>query len=176
MMNIRDNFSIFRMLEFPHVLTLLNLLCGMISILFSVSGQFRIACVFMLVAVFFDLVDGRIARYMKKVTALGRELDSLCDVVSFGVAPVVLAFQTTKDIGEGWIFAAIIYIVFLAAGALRLARFNLKEVSYFEGMPVTVNGVVVPVFYLLGLTSWYPFILLVSSVFMVSAFRIKKLF
>ena len=146
----------------------------MISILFAVAEQFRLACVFMLVAVFFDLIDGRIARYMKKTTALGKELDSLCDLVSFGVAPVVLAFQTTKDIGEGWIFAAIIYLVFLAAGALRLARFNIKDVAHFEGMPITVNGIVVPIFYFAGLTSWYPFIFLVSSVFMISAFRIRK--
>ncbi|MBW2964556.1 CDP-diacylglycerol--serine O-phosphatidyltransferase [Candidatus Woesearchaeota archaeon] len=173
-MNIKENFSIFRMIEFPHVLTLLNLICGMISILFAVAKQYRLAAVFMIVAVFFDFIDGRMARYMKKVTPMGKELDSLSDIVSFGAAPVVLAYQTTTNIGEGWIFAAIIYMVFLAAGALRLARFNVKEATYFEGMPITVNGIVVPLFYFLGLTSWYPFIFLVSAIFMISAFRIKK--
>ena len=173
-MNIKDNFSIFRMIEFPHVLTLLNLTSGIISALFAVAGQYRLACIFMIVAVFFDFIDGKMARSMKKVTALGRELDSLCDIVSFGVAPVILAYQTTKNIGEGWIFAAIIYIVFLAAGALRLARYNLKDIPHYEGMPITVNGLVVPIFYFAGLTSWYPFIFLVSAVFMLSAFRIKK--
>ncbi|MBU2561994.1 MAG: CDP-diacylglycerol--serine O-phosphatidyltransferase [Nanoarchaeota archaeon] len=175
-MNIKENFSLFRMIEFPHVLTLMNLLCGMISILFAIANDYKLASVFMLVAVFFDLIDGKIARYMKKATPLGRELDSLCDIVSFGVAPVVLAFQTTKNIGEGWIFAAIIYMVFLAAGALRLSRFNIKEVNYFEGIPITANGVIVPIFYFFGLTSWYPFIFLVSAILMISAFRIKKFF
>ena len=173
-MNIKDNFALFQMIEFPHVLTLLNLLCGMISILFAVAQEFKLAAVFMLVAVFFDMIDGKIARYMKKTTNLGKELDSLCDIVSFGAAPVVLAFQTTKGIGEGWIFAAIIYMVFLAAGALRLARFNLKETKHFEGMPITLNGVIVPIFFFIGLTSWYPFIFLVSAILMISAFRIKK--
>ncbi len=173
-MDLKDNFSMFRMIEFPHVLTLLNLVAGIISILFSVAGDYRLASIFIIVAVFFDMLDGRIARYMNKVTSLGKELDSLCDIVSFGVAPVVLAFQTTQNISEGWIFAAIIYVVFLAAGALRLARFNLKEMKHFEGMPITLNGMIVPAFYFVGLTSWYPFIFLVSAVLMVSGFRIRK--
>jgi CDP-diacylglycerol--serine O-phosphatidyltransferase len=174
MMNIKENFSLLGLIEFPNVLTLMNLVSGIVSIVFAVSREYRIACIFMLVAVFFDFVDGRLARVMKKVTVFGKELDSLCDLVSFGVAPVVLAFQTTRSIGQGWIFAVIIYIIFLAAGALRLARFNLKELDYFEGLPITVNGAVVPVFYFLGLTDWYPFIFLVSAVLMVSAFRIRK--
>ena len=173
-MNIKDNFSLLRMIEFPHILTLMNLLSGIISILFAIARDYKLACIFMLVAVVFDFMDGKVARYMKKTTKLGMELDSLCDIVSFGVAPVILAFQTTKNIGEGWIFAAIIYVIFLAAGALRLARFNVKETSYFEGMPITFNGLIVPLFYFIGLTSWYPFIFLVSAVLMISAFRIKK--
>ena len=173
-MNIKENFSIVQIIEFPHVLTLMNLLSGIISILFSISKDFKLAAIFMLVAVFFDFIDGKVARYMKKTTHLGKELDSLCDIVSFGVAPVILAFQTTRDIGQGWIFAVMIYLVFLMAGALRLARFNIKEMDHFEGLPITVNGVVVPVFYFFGLTSWYPFIFLVAAVFMISAFPIKK--
>ena len=173
-MNLKENFSIVEMIEFPIVLTLMNLVCGIISILFSASKEFKLACIFMLAAVFFDAIDGKVARYMKNVTAMGKELDSLCDIVSFGVAPVMLAFMTTRDIGQGWIFAVIIYLVFLAAGALRLARFNIKSLDHFEGMPITVNGVVVPLFYILGLTSWYPFIFLVSAILMISAFKIKK--
>jgi CDP-diacylglycerol--serine O-phosphatidyltransferase len=173
-MNIKDNFKILQTIEFPHILTLMNLVSGIISILFAVVRDYKLACIFMIVAVFFDLIDGRVARYMKKTTKFGMELDSLCDLVSFGVAPVVIAFQTTKNIGEGWIFAAIIYTIFLMAGALRLARFNLKDVDYFEGMPITLNGIIIPALYFAGLTSWYPFIFLVSAVLMISAFRIKK--
>lgn len=173
-MNIPENFSIFRMIEFPHVLTMMNIISGIISILFAISKEYNFACAFMLIAVFFDFIDGRIARFMRKVTPLGKGLDSLSDVVSFGAAPVVFAFQTTKNIGQGWIFGIIIYILFLVAGALRLSRFNVKELDYFEGMPITLNGVIVPVFYFVGLTSWYPFIFLVSAVLMISAFRIKK--
>jgi len=175
-MNIKDNFSLFGMIEFPDVLSLLNLLCGMISVLFAVEKEFTLAAVFMLVAVFFGLIYGRIANFMKKDTHFGRELASLAGLGSFGVAPVLLAFQTTKGIGEGWIFAAIIYMVFIAAAALRHARANLKETKYFEGMPSLVNGLIVPVFYFVGLTSWYPFIFLVSAILMISAFRLRKLF
>ena len=174
-MNLKENFSIFDMINFPNVLTLLNLVSGMTSIFFSISKEYRIACIFMFIAVLFDFLDGRVARYMKKVTNLGKELDSLSDLVSFGVAPVVLAFQTSKAIKEGWIFAVIIYVLFLMAGALRLARFNLKETNYFEGMPITMNGIIIPLFYLLDLSSWFPFIFLVSSILMISAFRIKKI-
>ena len=173
-MDIQENFSIFRSIEFPHVLTMMNIICGIISILFAITKEYNFACAFMLMAVFFDFIDGRIARFMKKVTLLGKHLDSLSDIVSFGAAPVVLAFQTTKNMGEGWIFGVIIYILFIAAGALRLARFNSKELDHFEGMPITINGIVIPIFYFVGLTSWYPFIFLVSAVLMISAFRIKK--
>jgi CDP-diacylglycerol--serine O-phosphatidyltransferase len=173
-MNLKENFSIVELIEFPHILTLMNLLCGIISILFSASKEFKLACIFMLVAVFFDFIDGKVARYMKKVTLMGKELDSLCDIISFGVAPVMLAFMTTRNIGEGWIFAVIIYLVFLAAGALRLARFNIKNLDHFEGLPITTNGVVVPLFYFFSLTSWYPFVFLVSAIFMISAFQVKK--
>ena len=174
MMDIKDNFKLITLINFPNALTLLNLGAGITSILFAASNEFFIASIFMLIAVFFDMIDGRIARFMNKETNMGKALDSICDMVSFGVAPVVLAFQTTKNIGEGGIFAAIIYVIFLAAGALRLARFNIKELKYFEGMAITLNGLIIPVFYFLGLNSWYPFVLLVSAVLMVSAFRIKK--
>jgi CDP-diacylglycerol--serine O-phosphatidyltransferase len=173
-MNIKENFSIFGMIEFPHILTLLNLLSGIISILFAVSSEYTLACIFMFVAVFFELIDGKVAKVMKKVTVFGKELGSLADLVSFGVAPIMLAFQATKNIGEGWIFAVIIYLIAAAAVGLRLARFNLRELDYFEGLPSIVNAVVVPVFYFLGLTSWYPFIFLVSAILMVSAFHVKR--
>jgi CDP-diacylglycerol--serine O-phosphatidyltransferase len=174
-MNIKDNFSLFGLLEFPNLLSLTNLAAGIISIFFAVSKEIKVACIFLLIAALFDFLDGRTARYLKKTTHLGKELDSLCDLVSFGVAPVIIAFETTRNIGDGWIFAIIIYVLFLAAGALRLARFNIKELPYFEGMPIGVNGIIVSFFYFIGLTSWYPFIFLVSAILMISAFRINKM-
>ncbi len=174
-MGIKENFSIFNQIEFPSVITLLNAVSGMISILFSISRQYKYAAVFMIAAVFFDYIDGKIARLMKKETELGVELDSLSDMISFGVAPVVLAFQTTKNVGQGWIFAAIIYMLFLCAGALRLARFNItKKEKGYKGMPITINGLIVPIIYFAGITAWYPLWFLVSAILMISAFKIKK--
>ncbi|MBW2967459.1 CDP-alcohol phosphatidyltransferase family protein [Candidatus Woesearchaeota archaeon] len=176
-MNIKENFSIFGLINFPVILTLLNLVSGIVSILFAISKEYTLACLFMIVAAFFDLIDGRMADYMKQQTPMRHSLDCICDVVSFGVAPVVLAFQTTKNLGEGWIFAVIIYVILLVAASLRLARFSIsKHPGHFQGIPAVTNGVVVPVFYFIGLTSWYPLIFLVLSVFMISAFKIKRFF
>ena len=173
-MSIQENFSMFKEVEFPSLLTLLNGIAGMISILFAIANKFTFAAAFLIVAVFFDFIDGKLARIMKKETSLGMELDSLCDMVSFGVAPVVLAYQTTKT-GEGAIFAGIIYMLFFCAGALRLARFNIaKQHKFYEGMPITINGTIVPILYFVGLTKWYPLWFLVAAILMVSAFKIKK--
>ncbi|HII72196.1 TPA: CDP-diacylglycerol--serine O-phosphatidyltransferase [Candidatus Woesearchaeota archaeon] len=175
-MGIADNFSIFKEIEFPSLLTLLNGISGMICILFAISKQYTFAAVFLLVAVFFDFIDGKLARVMKKETPLGLELDSLCDVVSFGVAPVVLAYQTTMStLGQGAIFAGIIYMLYFCAGSLRLARFNItKQHKYYEGMPITINGTIVPILFFAGLTKWYPLWFLISAVLMISAFKLKK--
>jgi len=174
-MNLKENFAIFGMIEIPSILTLLNGVCGLIAIFFAVEKEFYFAAGFMLAAGIFDFLDGRIARLMKKETLMGKELDSICDMVSFGVAPAVLAFMTTENIGQGWIFAAIIYVLYFVAAAMRLARFNVdkKEKSY-KGMPSTINGVIVPILFYMGLTSWYPLWFLIAAVLMVSAFKVPK--
>jgi len=176
-MKLKDNFSIFHMISLPHVLTLMNISSGVMSLFFSAAGKYTLACSFILAAVFFDGIDGKVARYMNRTTLLGKELDSLCDVVSFGVAPAFLAFQTTKALFSGWLSYLVIavYILFVCAGALRLARFNIKNIDYFEGMPITINGVIVPLLYFMGLVEVYPIALAISAVLMISAFRIKKL-
>ncbi len=162
---------------FPVALTLMNAACGVISIFFAISGNFFLSVVFMLSAVVFDGIDGKFARHLKQVSVLGKELDSLCDIVSFGVAPAVLAFETTKLLYSGAQFGAmiIVYVLFVCAGAFRLARFNVKNLDYFEGMPITMNGIIVPLLYIGGLEEIYPVALLVSAILMVSTLRVKKM-
>jgi CDP-diacylglycerol---serine O-phosphatidyltransferase len=135
--------------------TLANAACGVASIFTAmgyvesqVRGQFLWAAGLLPLAFIFDVLDGRIARWRQKHSPLGRELDSLADVISFGVAPAVLAFaagmQTPLD------RAVLIY--FVACGVSRLARFNVTaeqlsdggdKVKYFEGTPIPTSVVLV---------------------------------
>ncbi|MFH1668902.1 MAG: CDP-diacylglycerol--serine O-phosphatidyltransferase [Candidatus Woesearchaeota archaeon] len=176
-MKEKNQNSIFMMINIPNIVTLGNLAAGVLSIFLALSGQFSLAAAFIILAVVFDGLDGTVARHLKMTSALGKELDSLCDLVSFGVAPAVFAFQYTRQAYTGWaIYLAVtIYILFVIAGALRLARFNLKSLDHFEGMPITANGIIVPALHFLGLQSWYPVLLILSAGLMVSTFKIKKI-
>jgi CDP-diacylglycerol--serine O-phosphatidyltransferase len=175
-MTLKENFSIFSKLSYPDILTMFNLACGVTAIFFILSNEYLIACLLIIAAAFFDFLDGKLARYLKKSSVFGMEMDSLCDLVSFGVAPAVLAFKVTPATAQGWIFAVGIYVVFVIAGMLRLARYNTsKNLNYFEGVPITFNGIIVPVVFFLGLVAWFPLVFLVMSIFMISSFHIDRL-
>ena len=122
----------------PALMTLSNLLCGFASVVYSTRGDFDTAAVLIGVAMVVDTLDGFFARLTHTQSAFGAELDSLADVVSFGVAPAILAFTWGLwSLGRlGWA-AGFIYV---AAAAMRLARFNIQSGSpadkrYFAGLP-----------------------------------------
>jgi len=120
----------------PNLFTTGNLFCGFFSLISAIEGQYLRAGVAILVAIIFDILDGRVARYTRTTSRFGLEYDSLCDLVSFGVAPAVLIYTfALKSYGRyGWL-AAFLYV---ATAALRLAKFNvqtLKEKTYFSGIP-----------------------------------------
>jgi len=121
----------------PSIMTIGNMFCGYACILFAVRGELGTAAPFVGVAVVLDMLDGRIARMTNTTTAFGLELDSLADIISFGIAPVVLAFVwVLSDLGRvGWATG----FVYLTAAAMRLARFNIQSSSadkrFFVGMP-----------------------------------------
>ena len=122
----------------PNLLTSMNLLLGYLSILFSIDGKFDKAAWSILLASVFDLLDGRVARLTNTTSKFGVEYDSLCDLVSFGVAPSIMIYlYTLKPFGRIGIVSA---VIFALCGALRLARFNvMAEVlpkSYFQGLPI----------------------------------------
>ncbi len=134
----------------PSLFTTGNLFCGFYSILHSFNHQFDKAAYAILFAGIFDVLDGRVARITKSTSQFGLEYDSIADVVSFGVAPAILAYVwALQPYGRlGWAGA----FFFCAAGALRLARFNTisEELpkSYFLGLPIPaaanmVAGVVI---------------------------------
>ena len=121
----------------PSMLTVSNLLCGYASVVYSTRGDFDTAAVLIGVAMVVDTLDGFFARLTHSQSAFGAELDSLADVVSFGVAPAILAFTWGLwPLGRlGWA-AGFIYVT---AAALRLARFNIQSATgdkkYFAGLP-----------------------------------------
>lgn len=120
----------------PCMFTIASLFCGFYAILAAIKGDFVIAAVAILVAAVFDGLDGRVARFTGTTSTFGMELDSLCDLVSFGVAPALLAyFWSLQPYGRyGWL-AAFLYV---ATTSLRLARFNSQNSSaarHFTGLP-----------------------------------------
>lgn len=120
----------------PHIFTTLNIFCGFYAIIKIIDGDFWRASWGILLAILFDIFDGRIARFFKNPSKFGLEYDSLCDLVSFGVAPSLLIYQfSLKNFNKiGWL-ASFLYTTCVA---LRLARFNVKiflKSNYFEGLP-----------------------------------------
>jgi len=140
----------------PNLLTTASLYCGFYSVIASMKGNFSIAAALILIAFVLDSLDGRIARITNTMSRFGTEYDSLSDLVSFGVAPSLLAYTwALASYGKwGWMAA----FLFVVCGALRLARFNTQiniiESKIFNGLPIPGAAVVVAtgvlLFYYLG--------------------------
>ncbi len=122
----------------PNLFTTANLFCGVYAIISTLSGQFFHSAIAILIANIFDIADGKVARITNTTSKFGIEYDSLCDLVSFGVAPALLIYNWgLKEFGRiGWMAS----FLFIACGALRLARFNvmieITEKSRFLGLPI----------------------------------------
>ena len=132
----------------PNAITLIGVCIGLTSIKFAIDGKFAIAIIAILFAGLMDALDGRIARLIKGTSKMGKELDSLADVISFGVAPaLIMYFWNLQYLDKlGW-FVCLTYVVCVA---LRLARFNVNSEeepswrdNFFEGMPSPAGGIIV---------------------------------
>ena len=132
----------------PNIMTLVGVCIGLTSIKFAFDGRFELSVIAVLIAAIIDGLDGRIARLIKATSKVGKELDSLTDVISFGVAPAfIMYFWALDNIGRfGWLIS-LIYVVCVA---LRLARFNVStggepswRDNFFEGIPSPAGGVLV---------------------------------
>src|SRR5687768_1562106 len=121
----------------PSAFTMANMFCGYACVVHSMRSEFHVAALFIGIAIVLDMLDGRIARMTGTTSEFGLEFDSLADVVSFGVAPAILSFQWgLQPLGRiGWAAG----FLFVAAAAVRLARFNIQsgtqDKRYFVGMP-----------------------------------------
>ena len=205
-MNRPKPFAMIREFHLADWFTLGNAVCG-VGALFSVMTFLQtgvtlhilFACALVLAALVFDVLDGRIARWRQRSSAMGRELDSLADVISFGVAPAAIAYGC----GMQGLYDRIVLVFFVACGVSRLARYNVTaealsggtgKVSHFEGTPIPTSIVLVAVLAAatwqgaLGASLWFgvvelagfrlhPMVLLfaLSGSLMVSRIRIPKL-
>ena len=132
----------------PNMLTLIGVCIGLSSIKFALDEKFKLSIIAIIFAALIDGLDGRIARLIKGTSKVGKELDSLTDVISFGVAPsFVMYFWLLNNLGKfGWLLC-LIYVVCVA---LRLARFNVNsneepswKDNFFEGVPSPAGGILV---------------------------------
>ena len=132
----------------PNMLTLIGVCIGLTSIRFALDGRFEFAIIAIIFAALIDGLDGRIARLIKGTSKVGKELDSLTDMISFGVAPAfIMYFWKLNSLGRfGWL----ICLVFVICVALRLARFNVNSNqepswrdNFFEGVPSPAGGILV---------------------------------
>lgn len=169
------------MMFLPSAVTLMNLGMGVISLMFTFNHQFRSAAVFVLIAVLLDFLDGTLARRLNASSDFGKELDSLADLVSFGVAPVFLILEAQQPfLTPGFLNSLIIAagILFVLCGAYRLARFNVLNISdYYVGIPITMAGGLVAILVLSApvLAGWfYILTLLLLSYLMVSKVTVPK--
>ena len=145
------HFSMIRGFHLADAFTLANAACGVAGVLMAMrylsshdATDLLLAAAFAPAAFFFDVLDGRIARWRHTSSALGRELDSLADVISFGVAPAALAYAA----GLSGRWDAVILVYFVCCGVSRLARYNVTaeamsgddgKVAYFEGTPIPTS-------------------------------------
>jgi len=201
----RKPFSMIREFQLADWFTLANAVCGT-GALFSMLTYLQttdvmhvyIACGMIFAAMIFDILDGRIARWRQKNSVMGRELDSLADVISFGVAPAVIAYGC----GMQGLYDRIVLTSFVACGVSRLARYNVTaealsgdegKVKYFEGTPIPTSLLLVMLMFLaawqgaLGDSLWFgkvliagftlhPLVLVfaISGSLMVSRIRFPK--
>jgi CDP-diacylglycerol--serine O-phosphatidyltransferase len=157
------HFSMLRGFHLADLFTLANAACGVASLFASMTfvaaghmAAFFVSAGLAPLALVFDALDGRVARWRQRHSAMGRELDSLSDVISFGVAPAGLAFAAGMRGGWDWL----VLVLFVAAGVSRLARFNVTadelsegkdKVAYFEGAPIPTSVLLVG---LLAVAGW----------------------
>lgn len=157
----------------PNALTAFNLVLGVFAIISAYHTQFFQAGALIVAALVADGLDGRVARYFGVSSDFGKELDSLCDLVSFGVAPAFLAYVLVLN--ELGFVGMAIAALFATCGALRLARFNVNVGTvkgYFMGLPIPAAGCVIATFIMTGLKPagvWFPAMMTIVGLLMVSS-------
>jgi CDP-diacylglycerol--serine O-phosphatidyltransferase len=165
----------------PNLFTTGNLFCGFWAIIAVFQEKFFFAAIAILLASVFDILDGKIARLSGATSKFGVQYDSLADLVSFGIAPAVLAFSwALREYGRfGWLAA----FLFVVCGALRLARFNVMsasgETKYFKGLPIPAAASMIALTILLYLrlieTAWVKDIVILVMIYILAFLMVSNI-
>lgn len=158
------HFAMIREFHLADWFTLANAACGAGALFSSMTylevndvKHVYIACALVFAALIFDILDGRIARWRQSTSPMGQELDSLADIISFGVAPAIIAYAC----GMQGLYDRIVLVYFIACGVSRLARYNVTaealsegtgKVKYFEGTPIPSSIMLV---FILAMAAWF---------------------
>ena len=160
-----------------NTITLINLLFGSLSLVSTLDENYLAAGFFILLAMVMDGLDGRLARRLGIISEMGKELDSLCDLVSFGVAPAILLYSQVLQ-PFPFMLGLIAAVLYIMCGAFRLARFNVLNIKdYFVGIPITLAGAALATISLLA--GYIPaYLILLTVIFlaymMISNLRVRK--
>ncbi|ATP41219.1 CDP-diacylglycerol--serine O-phosphatidyltransferase [Solibacillus sp. R5-41] len=159
-----------------NIITITNMSFGGAAIMATLNESYSYSVLLIFIAAFLDRYDGKVARKFNQESELGKQLDSMADIISFGVAPALLMYEMAlTDYGVTGMMMAVMYI---AAGALRLARFNVMDsTGYFVGLPITAAGTLLTFSYFftdIFSAMFYLILFPVLAVFMVSTFTLKK--
>jgi len=153
------------------VFSFLGLLLGFIAMIYIFEAKLHLASVMLVITALIDYLDGKVARHFECSNEFGKNIDSLCDLFSFGAVPSIFLSMYLKG------YFRFVAFFILLAGVYRLARYNIiKQEKYYIGMPITMN-VIIPVFYLSGILTQHVAILLsiLLPVLMVSKIKFKKI-
>ncbi len=165
--------NVFGQIRLPDLFTLLNSTLGFASVLAALQGEVKLSVIFIILAAVADGLDGLLARKVGG-SLLGANLDSLADLVSFGVAPAGLVVAVIDSIWHWPVYA--LGGIYLICGTLRLARFNTspKNDRFFEGLPIPAAGMIVSASVLFGRQTLTLALMLLLSLLMVSSFSYPK--
>lgn len=178
-----ENTKITSFMALSDIVSLLNMISGFVSIILSMNGYFEYAATAMFFSLLFDSVDGWVARKINRNDqyGFGKNIDSLSDVVSFGVAPALFLYSVSKTIQNSpEILVLIVSVLMVACGVLRLTRYNAIndyiDFKGFIGFPIPGISVILASYYLTGAFNIYIALVLMTivSLFMISNFKYKK--
>ena len=159
-----------------NIITITNMSFGGAAIMATLNESYSYSVLLIFIAAFLDRYDGKVARKFNQESELGKQLDSMADIISFGVAPALLMYEMV--LMDAGVTGMMMPVLFIAAGALRLARFNVMDsTGYFVGLPITAAGTLLTFSYFfinVFNETFYLVLFPVLAVLMVSTFTLKK--
>jgi len=158
----------------PNIITIINIICGLCAIISAVHIHFA-SCIFVFISCFLDFIDGFLARKLNAQSKIGAQLDSLADIISFGVAPTIIIYYFLLNINTNYAICFISFTITIAA-AIRLARFNSEKKKYFVGLPTPAAAIFICSISLIdvkdiNITKYYT----LTSIIIISYLMISKI-